>query len=124
MPLGHLRVLYFLLTKDEATAGELAGEAGLKPGSTTAMLDNLEAEGLIQRRRDVLDRRVCWVSLTELGRTEAAEKEATWSRTLADFLAGTSEADLETAGQVFEKLAALFDSFAGADSSNPVDAKG
>ena len=112
MPLGHLRVLYFLLTTNEATAGELAREAELQPGSTTAMLDNLEADGLIRRRRDAVDRRVCWVSLTDLGRAEAAEKEATWSRTLGDFLADTSEADLLTAGQVFEKLAALFDSFA------------
>jgi MarR family transcriptional regulator, organic hydroperoxide resistance regulator len=106
---GHLRALFVLTAEREVTAGRLAREAELNPASVTAMVDQLEAHGLVQRRRDDHDRRVCWISLTAEGRSEVAEKEARWVRRLTEAFADTSDEDLETASRVLERLAELFD---------------
>ena len=106
---GHLRALFVLTAEHEATAGRLAREAELNPASVTAMVDQLEARGLVQRRRDGQDRRVCWISLTDRGRSEVAEKEARWIRRLTEAFADTSDEDLETASRVLERLAEMFD---------------
>ena len=106
---GHLRALFVLTAENEVTAGRLAREAELNPASVTAMVDQLEARGLVQRRRDDQDRRVCWISLTDEGRSEVAETEARWSRRLAEAFSDMPDKDLETASQVLERLAAVFE---------------
>jgi DNA-binding MarR family transcriptional regulator len=106
---GHLRALFVLTLERRATVGRLAREAELNPASATAMVDQLEAQGLVQRERDIDDRRVCWISLTSQGRSKVAEKEARWSRLLAEAFAATTDADLEAARRVLERLAAVFD---------------
>jgi DNA-binding MarR family transcriptional regulator len=49
------------------TAGALATATGLRPAATTALLDRLEARGLVARVRDETDRRRVLVRMTEEG---------------------------------------------------------
>jgi DNA-binding MarR family transcriptional regulator len=49
------------------TAGEIARNLGHNSGATTRMIDQLEAQGLVQRRRETDDRRVVSLSLTPEG---------------------------------------------------------
>ena len=49
------------------TAGTLATATGLRPAATTALLDRLEARGLVERFRDDDDRRRVLVRMTEEG---------------------------------------------------------
>ncbi len=65
---SQLRALFVLDKSPEVTAGDLAKSADLNPASVTAMLDQLEANGIVERRRDREDRRVRIVSLTDEGR--------------------------------------------------------
>src|ERR1700678_198944 len=58
---SQLRALVVLERSVEVTAGELAKSADLNPASVTAMLDQLEANGIVQRRRGAQDRRMCMV---------------------------------------------------------------
>jgi DNA-binding MarR family transcriptional regulator len=97
------------MAERKATAGRLAREAELNPASVTAMIDQLEAQGLVQRRRDLQDRRVWWISLTDKGRLEVSEKEAQWSQLLADAFTDVPDEDLEAAIRVVERLAAVFE---------------
>jgi DNA-binding MarR family transcriptional regulator len=106
---GHLRALFVLTSERRATVGRLAREAELNPASATAMVDQLEAQGLVQRERDVRDRRVCWISLTDQGRSKVADKEARWSQLLAEAFADITDDDLEAASRVLERLAAVFE---------------
>ena len=46
------------------TAGELAGQARLTSGAVTALVDRLEAAGLVRRTRDTVDRRRVMIELT------------------------------------------------------------
>lgn len=50
------------------TAGELAEQLGLTTGAVTALLDRLEAAGMVERVRDATDRRRVHVRGTEVGR--------------------------------------------------------
>jgi DNA-binding MarR family transcriptional regulator len=108
---GHLRALYVLMTEQEVTAGRLAKEADLNPASVTAMVDQLEAQGLVQRRRDAQDRRVCLVSLTDEGRAAVGPKHERWTRHLADALGDLSNREIEVGARVLGRLAEAFESF-------------
>ncbi len=108
---GHLRALFVLIAEEEVTAGRLARDAELNPASVTAMVDQLEAQGLVQRRRDDQDRRVCWISLTDQGRAEVAEKEARWSQRLAEAFADMPDQELDTASLALERLASVFEMY-------------
>ena len=50
--------------RGRVTAGELAREAGLTTGAVTALVDRMEAAGLLRRSLDPTDRRKVWVELT------------------------------------------------------------
>jgi MarR family transcriptional regulator, organic hydroperoxide resistance regulator len=73
---SQLRALIVLEKSVEVTAGELAKSADLNPASMTAMLDHLQADGIIERRRSSHDRRVCMVSLTDKGQAIVEDKRA------------------------------------------------
>ncbi len=49
------------------TAGVLATATGLRPAATTALIDRLEAKGLVERVRDEADRRRVLVRMTDEG---------------------------------------------------------
>jgi DNA-binding MarR family transcriptional regulator len=98
-----------VLRDGERTAGALAEAANCNPASTTAMLDQLELAGVIERRRDARDRRVCLVALTADGRRLVEEKRACSQRIWQDRFAGTAESDLEAAARAIRTIAAMLD---------------
>ena len=63
---ADLRCLDWLVDGPK-TAGVLATATGLRPAATTALLDRLEAKGLVERVRDDHDRRRVLVAMTEEG---------------------------------------------------------
>ena len=59
-----LRCMDIVDQRGRMTAGELAREAGLTTGAVTALVDRMEAAGLLRRAYDPNDRRKVWVELT------------------------------------------------------------
>ncbi len=108
---GRVQALNVLLRENEASAGTLAREAGLKPNSITPMIEQLERSGVITRRRDETDRRMWWISLTDRGRSELAELRDEWDARFAEAFADTSDRDLAVASRVLERLADVFTAF-------------
>lgn len=108
---GRVGALNVLIREEEAPAGRLAREAGLKPNSITAMLDQLEHSGLVHRRQDPDDRRVCWVSLTDAGRAEIEALQKDWDRAFDKAFADVPDRDLAAASRVLERLAEVFREF-------------
>ena len=106
---GQVRALIQLAKDEQVTAGELAKRAELSPGAMTAMLDQLENEGMVLRRRSETDRRQVIVSLTERGLEEVAAKRATWERIWRDGLQAHGDAELEAAARIMRTIAALLD---------------
>jgi DNA-binding MarR family transcriptional regulator len=105
---SHLRAL-FAIGHEETTAGEIARAAQISPGAVTAILDELEADGIVSRRRGEADRRCVMVSLTDAGRVvlDAARRRwrARWDAALHDVPA----ADLEAAAGVMRAIARMLD---------------
>lgn len=106
---SHIRALFTIDKSGEATAGDLAKAAELSPASVSAMLDHLEADGIVSRRRSDHDRRVVVVTLTDTGRALLEEKRAAWRRRGAEALAGVSDEHLEAAADVMRRMASLLD---------------
>jgi MarR family transcriptional regulator, organic hydroperoxide resistance regulator len=122
---AQIRALAALGREREMTAGQLARSADLNPATVTAMLDHLEAAGIVARHRSTTDRRVCNVSLTGDGWELLEQKLAAWQGRWEDKLADVSDADLRTAARVVGQVTELYDEIvlrldaAGSNGSAP-----
>jgi DNA-binding MarR family transcriptional regulator len=106
---SHIRALFTIDKSGETTAGDLAKAAELSPASVSAMLDHLERDGIVERRRSEHDRRVVVVRLTDSGRTLLEQKRALWRRRGAEALADVSDEHLHAAADVMHRMARLLD---------------
>lgn len=72
---GEYGVLWYLLKMEKPlSAGELTDKLQVVPGRMTDILNSLEKKGLIVRNKDVKDKRIVFVSLTEEGKAEAISR--------------------------------------------------
>lgn len=113
-------VLRIIARSGEAGAGEIAESARLSHATVTALLDRLESDELIRRRRGTEDRRRIWVDLTEAGRRVLdSTPDALHSRFAARFakLADWEQASVLAA---LERVAVLLDA-EGIDASPILD---
>jgi DNA-binding MarR family transcriptional regulator len=106
---GQIRALFTIDKSGEATAGDLAKAAELSPASVSTMLDTLECEGIVERRRSESDRRVVVVTLTESGRALLEAKRDAWRARGRQALEGVSDEHLVAAADVMHRMAALLD---------------
>jgi len=72
----------------------LGTELGLSSGAVTALVDRLEAHGLVTRHRDEVDRRRVLVALTDAARTLGAEQLGPVAARLGAALDGADPDDL------------------------------
>jgi DNA-binding MarR family transcriptional regulator len=68
-------LLRTLLVEDGLSSGEVARRCWITPATITAVVDTLERDGHVQRRRDGDDRRVVRLHLTEKGRLAASHTQ-------------------------------------------------
>lgn len=111
IPYAQVRALILLDAEGEATAGELARATDLTPGSVTAMLDQLEGQGIVARRRSERDRRLVVVTLTPAGAELLARKRAAWRRGWEEAVTDLSDQQLRDAADVIRRVAEMFDRF-------------
>jgi DNA-binding MarR family transcriptional regulator len=111
LTIAHVRALFALDQSEPATAGEIAEAARLSPASVTAMLDDLEAQGVVTRDRSHTDRRRVLVTLTDEGRAILRKRRRVWLERWEAALAEVPERDLEAAARVMRRIAGLFDEF-------------
>ena len=110
---GHnttdMECLRFLFLKGISTPSELARHTGLTSGATTAMLDRLEKEDLIERRPNPDDRRGTLIVPAE----SSADKVASWFESARkaqdELISSYSESELEIISDVFERFTKLWD---------------
>ena len=117
---SQLIVLQIVAREGEPGAGAIAGAARLSQATVTALLDKLEARGLVIRNRGSQDRRRVSVELTEEGRRALADMPDV----LQDRFAARFEnlADWEQASIIsgLERVAALLNA-EGIDASPVLD---
>jgi DNA-binding MarR family transcriptional regulator len=105
---SHMRAL-FAIGHEETTAGEVARAAQVSPAAVTAMLDELEADGIVSRRRGEADRRCVLVSLTDAGHVVLDDVRRRWRARWEDALQDVPADDLQAAAGVMRALAQLLD---------------
>lgn len=65
---SQLVFMHLLEEAGEQTAGFVASRMGITQATTTALIQKLETNGIVSRRKGEHDRRQSWLSLTEHGR--------------------------------------------------------
>ena len=86
---------------------DLAIGMGIEGPSLVRLLDNLEKDGLIDRRADDRDRRAKALYLTPLGRARHRDVTTIADAVRAQLLANSSEADMRTCLKVFDEIRAI-----------------
>ncbi|GEP25217.1 MarR family winged helix-turn-helix transcriptional regulator [Lentilactobacillus diolivorans] len=66
---NQLRMLHELASKKELTNSDIVEALDIRPSSVSAMVNKLEASGLIERHESPDDKRVSLISLTDKGQT-------------------------------------------------------
>jgi DNA-binding MarR family transcriptional regulator len=91
------------------TIGGLAERETIAQPTLTRMVERLESEGLVQRRRLEHDRRVVIVELTERGTAELAALRDRYLAVLRERLAGLPDAQLHDLRRASEALGVLIE---------------
>ena len=109
------RVLGQLSLMDGARQVDLADALDIEPITLCRMIDRLEGGGLVERRRNLEDRRAWNLYLTEKSRPLIAQLELLADKFSRDVLAGISGPALEGAAEVLARVRA---NIAGSEGSN------
>jgi MarR family transcriptional regulator, organic hydroperoxide resistance regulator len=109
---AQIRTIAALGREHEMTAGQLAKSAELTPAAITAIVDQLEAANIVERRRSTEDRRVCNVALTPEGWQLLERKLAAWRQLWSEHLSGYSDADIATATGIVQAVTGILDTLA------------
>ncbi len=96
-----LEVLHHLGSMSQA---DICGKLLKSGGNTTLVVDNLEKQGLVERRRDEHDRRVVVVELTEAGRALIESIFPTHAAAVAEEMGVLTAEEQIQLGQLCKKL--------------------
>ena len=89
------QVLWHLAQAEGLKQAELAERLDVAPISLGRQLDNLEQEGLVERRRDARDRRCFRIYLTEAAQPALQTLKGLAEETRSEALAGFSHREIE-----------------------------
>ncbi|MCF2532469.1 MarR family winged helix-turn-helix transcriptional regulator [Yinghuangia soli] len=107
-PLGvrtkHIHVLETLIADETLSQQDVSRSMGIDPNVLVGVLDELESQGLAERRRNPQDRRRHVILVTDAGRALAAESARLLDAAESDFLAAVSAADRKVLHSATDKL--------------------
>src|SRR5919199_2793194 len=105
----HFAVLNAIALSDGASQQEIGGRMGLDPSGLVGAIDQLERQGLVERRRDPADRRRNAVGLTEDGAAMLRRARRGVSDGARELLGPLDEGEVETLVALLGKVAAAGD---------------
>jgi MarR family transcriptional regulator, lower aerobic nicotinate degradation pathway regulator len=111
----HYSVLAVLGEGDSSAQASIAQCLGLDSSQLVGVLDALEGQGLVERRRDPNDRRRHSVSLTADGKRQLVRLRAIAKRIEASVLAPLDESSRKTLHESLERIASGYDWLAKRD---------
>lgn len=102
----ELGVMFFLDSREPASQQQAADRLGVDRTSMVALIDGLEAKGLVARRPDTGDRRRNVVELTKAGKTTLARATRASDAAEHQLLAGLSTAEAAQLRDLLGRIAA------------------
>ncbi|TVY02338.1 MarR family winged helix-turn-helix transcriptional regulator [Cohnella terricola] len=112
---GQLEVLELLQTYEPMKPSDLLPYLETTPAAITTLLDRMERAGLVERNRDEGDRRIVWVTMTELGRAEVERGVAVRSAIVNRSLERISSHNRQLLVYLIGKVSGTRDSAAAAE---------
>ena len=94
---------------EPVTPSAIARHVHLSPSTVVGVLDRLEAKGLVRRARDLKDRRLVQVSLTEQGKALVANAPSPLQETLAEQMNHLPDAELATIAESLDRIVAMME---------------
>ncbi|MDK2966150.1 MarR family transcriptional regulator [Lacrimispora sp.] len=101
----HFILFYISMRKGGIIPSEISNEMGITSARIAAVLNSLEAKGLITRRIDTEDRRRILVDLTEAGREYVNEHRNTIMKITINMLQYLGEEDSTELIRIMKRLA-------------------
>ena len=92
----HFAVLNAIALADGASQQELGGRMGLDPSGLVGAIDQLERQGLVERRRDEADRRRYVLRLTDEGTATLRRGRRVVSESARELLRSLDDAEVDT----------------------------
>jgi MarR family transcriptional regulator, lower aerobic nicotinate degradation pathway regulator len=109
-PLGmrpkHFALLNLADLSEGSSQQELGRKLGLDSSGLVSVIDDLESQGLVERRRDTADRRRYAIHLTRAGRTKLSRAREAVKLRGEELLAPLSEDERETLHDLLSRVAA------------------
>jgi len=98
------QVLWLLAREEGLKQAELAERLDVAPISLGRQLDNLEQEGLVERRRDAGDRRCFRIHLTDAAQPALTVLKSLAEQTRAEAMAGLTKSELEQLENLLSRI--------------------
>lgn len=90
--------------RDGVTMTELSRMLLVSNGNATAVVDRLEADGLVRRSQSETDRRTVFVALTTAGLTQFEGLAVDHEREVDQLFAGLTEAELDSFTEILKRM--------------------
>ncbi|KOT87401.1 MarR family transcriptional regulator [Streptomyces sp. NRRL F-5755] len=107
LPDGQLALLRYVAEHDGVTVRAAADALLVKPNNVSALVTQLAAQGLLERRQDAVDKRVAHLHLTAKARRRVAEVDSLVDGYLVEALHALSDGDLDAIGSALGALRGL-----------------
>jgi MarR family transcriptional regulator, organic hydroperoxide resistance regulator len=101
---NHYYYLRALFETNGISQMELSERVGVDPTTVVTVVDTLERQGIVERRKDPDDRRKALIYLTRKGKTLRRPLLTAIAAAHADALTGISAADIETFRRVAQRV--------------------
>jgi DNA-binding MarR family transcriptional regulator len=105
----QLVCLHAIIDHGPLTATAISREIHVSPSTVVGILDRLEDKGLVRRERSREDRRIVFVSATEVGAVLAKETPSPLQKKLADALNALPELEQATITLSLERIVNLME---------------
>ncbi|MFN7111196.1 MAG: MarR family winged helix-turn-helix transcriptional regulator [Brevundimonas sp.] len=107
LTLPQLLVLQSIRAMGEVSTSAISRDVSMSAPTVVAVLDKLEAKGMVVRYRSSIDRRVVHTRLTESGRQALAASPGLMGQDFTTRFEGLSRADRETMTAAAHRLATM-----------------
>lgn len=107
LPEGQLALLRLVGDREAITVRAAADELLMKPNNVSALVTQLAAQGLLERRQDPTDRRIAHLHLTPEARRRITAVGALMDGYVAEALSALTDGDLDAIGSALGALQGL-----------------